>query len=499
MTDAPVVLAAEGVSKGYPGVRALDDVSLHVHRGEVLAVVGENGAGKSTLMKALAGIVRPDAGSISVDGAPVQLDSVRAAAAHGIALIHQELLLAENLDAGANVLLGREPRRLGWLDARAAERAATDALERVGADFSASTPVADLSLGRRQLVEIARALSLDARVIIMDEPTSSLSARETDKLFEVVRDLTARGVAVVYISHRLAEVLELADRAVVLRDGRNAGELARSELSHDALVRHMVGRALEAPVRSTSRAPRAPLLEVRGLVTPAHPAHRVDLDVGRGEIVGLAGLVGAGRSELLQALFGIEPALAGTVTLDGEAVALEEPRDALRAGIGLVPEDRKDQALFLDWAVAANVSIATLDREHARGLVRSRRERDLVGRMTGELAVKTPTLDAAVGTLSGGNQQKVVLARWLALEPRLLLLDEPTRGIDVGARQEIYALLRRLAAGGVGILFASSEMEEVLQLADRVVVLREGERMGSLEHDAIDEEAVMSLATGAGR
>jgi len=482
---APALLEARGLGKDFPGVRALREVDLALARGEILGLIGENGAGKSTLLKILAGIHAPDAGELRVDGRPVTFSGPRAAADAGVALIHQELCLATNLDAAGNVYLGREPARLGRIDRAAMRRGADRLLRSIGAGFGPDAATAELSVGQQQLIEIAKALAIEARVVIMDEPTSSLTARE---------------VGVVYVSHRLGEVRELADRVVVLRDGRNAGELAGAGIEHDAMVRLMVGRDLEARARRARAvvpAPGARGLEVRGLVTAAHPAQRVDLAVEPGEIVGLAGLVGAGRTELLRAIFGVERPLAGEVRVAGRRVRCD-PRSAISAGLALVPEDRKGLGLFLDWGVVENVSLAVLERLGARGRLERAAEAELAGELAARLRLKAAP-GQAVGLLSGGNQQKVVLGKWLASAPRVLLLDEPTRGIDVGARAEIYQTLEELAAAGVAILFVSSEMEEVLTLADRVLVLHEGRLAGSLERGELGEEAVMDLATGGRR
>jgi len=491
-----MLLEVRSLSKRFPGVRALHQVGLSLRAGEVLAVIGENGAGKSTLMKILAGVETPDSGEILLDGRPVRIGSVRDATRLGIALIHQELNLADNLDVAANIFLGREPRRLGFVDRRQLYDAARQFLHQVGLDCAPDVLVHRLPLGRQQLVEIAKALSTQARVLIMDEPTSSLSQGETERLCRVVKDLRGRGVSVVYISHRLREVKELADRVVVLRDGENAGELARDEISHDAMVRLMVGRELGRADR-TSHGRGEPLLVARGLRTLAHPRHAVDLALRAGEIVGLAGLVGSGRTELLRAFFGIDRRAGGEVLIQGHRVQLASPRDAIRAGLALVPEDRKQQGVILEMAVRENMSLASLRRDaRAAFWLNLPGEARLAEEMTRELKVKTPTLQQFVEYLSGGNQQKVALAKWLALRPRVLLLDEPTRGIDVGAKQEIYRLMETLAGQGVAILFVSSEMEEVLRMSDRALVMHEGRLAGELNREQLSEEAIMRLATG---
>ena len=497
--EAPApLMEVRCVSKSFPGVSALQDVSLTLNSGEVLAVVGENGAGKSTLMKILAGVQTPDCGDILLDGRPVVLDSVHAALAAGIVLIHQELNLAENLDVGANIFLGREPRRLGFTDKRRIDEQSAAVLRRVGLNVSPRTIVGNLSIGQQQMVEIAKALAVNARVLIMDEPTSSLSRHETEQLFRVVRELRERAISVVYISHRLGEVKEVADRVVVLRDGRNAGELKRDEIEHDRMVRLMVGRDLARMThRPAAVRARDVMLEAVGVRTAAHPNDPISFTVRAGEIVAITGLVGAGRTELLEVLFGVTPAAGGEVRVGGASVALNGPCDAILAGIALVPEDRKLQGLILGMAVCENVSLACLSRASHRGsFVNFTDERRVVSDMIRQLDIRTPSDRQVAQYLSGGNQQKVVLAKWLAMRPKVLLLDEPTRGVDVGAKQEIYRLMEELAAQGVAILFVSSEMEEVLRMADRALVMHEGRITGELSREALSEEAVMHLATG---
>ncbi|MFO1052269.1 MAG: sugar ABC transporter ATP-binding protein [Planctomycetota bacterium] len=496
--STPRVLA-RGISKSFPGVRALLGVDLHVGAGEVVALVGENGAGKSTLMKILAGVQSPDEGELQVDGETVEFGSVADAQARGIVLIHQELNLCDNLSVGANVWLGREPRRRGFVDEKRIAAGAAEVLARVGLDVDPRAPLRGLSLGQRQLVEIAKALSVDARVLIMDEPTSSLSLAETERLFGVVHELRRQGVSVVYISHRLGEVEELADRVVVLRDGRNAGELQRSEIAHDRMVALMVGRDIRRVARRDAGAgDAAVVLRVRGLRTAAWPGQAVDFDVRAGEIVGMAGLVGAGRSEILRAIFGADPRVGGEVHVGEVVLRGGDPREAIAAGVALVPEDRKAEGLLLGLGIRENVALPGLQRRARAGFVDQGADRSLAQDAVRRLSIRSAGIDQVVRTLSGGNQQKVVIGKWLTMGPRLLLLDEPTRGIDVGSKDEIYGLVRGLAAQGLAVLFVSSEMEEVLGLADRVLVLHEGRLAGELTSDAASEEAVMHLATGGG-
>ena len=495
-------LSARGLVRRFPGVLALGGVDLDAEPGEVVALVGENGAGKSTLLKCLAGLEQPDEGSMTYEGGVWAPRSTAEAASGGVALVHQELCLAENLSAAENIGLGREPRR-GWMplvDRQALRERAAHALERVGATFGPDVKVERLAAGQRQLVEIVKGVDQDARVLILDEPTSSLTSKETARLFELVHQLRADGITVLYVSHRLTEILELADRAFVLRDGRNAGHLTRDELSREAMVRMMVGRDLAAPAARAEAggAPRAPVLELRELVTDAFPAAAVDLQVRPGELVGLAGLVGAGRTELLETVFGLRAPVSGKVLVDGQPERFRGPRDAARAGLALVPEDRKLQGLLLEEGVRVNTALATLDRRLRRGLVDQAAERAVAAAQVDRLGVRTSGIEQEVQTLSGGNQQKVVVGRWLAAEPTILLMDEPTRGVDVGAREELYLLLERLASEGLAVLFASSDMEELLRLSDRVVVLHDGQITGTLDRSVATEEAVMELATGGG-
>jgi ribose transport system ATP-binding protein len=494
---AEPLLEARQVSKSFAGVRALKGVSLSVHPGEVLAVIGENGAGKSTLMKILAGVQAPDSGVLLVDGVARTIGSVQEALSLGIALIHQELNLAETLDVGANIFLGREPHRFGWVDAARVTREARVVLERVGLRVDPGTLVGDLTIGQQQLVEIAKALSVNARVLIMDEPTSSLSDHETQVLLSLIRELRTKGVGIVYISHRLGEVRSLADRVEVLRDGENAGRLLEDEISHGAMVQLMVGRELSQYYPHQTHSAGDVVLEVRGLRTRAHPGESVDFHVRSGEVVGMAGLVGAGRSELLEAVFGVVPALQGTVRVSGRVVSPGSPRGAMDAGIALVPEDRKHQGLFLEMGVRENLSIASLHRDQTGGFLNRSAEKALCEEMIPAMRIKSAGVDQPVQFLSGGNQQKVVIGKWLATRPSVFLLDEPTRGVDIGAKQEIYRLMEELAAKGVAVLFVSSDLEEILGMSDRVLVLHEGRLSGELLRSELSEEAVMRLATGA--
>jgi ribose transport system ATP-binding protein len=490
------LLQVQNLSKSFPGVLALKEVSFSLEQEEILAVIGENGAGKSTLMRILAGVQTPDSGTIKLDGKDVEIKSVQAALNLGIVLIHQELNLSDNLTVAANIYLGREPRTMGFINKSRLREDAAKVLERICLDCSPDTIVADLSIGHQQLVEIAKALSVDARILIMDEPTSSLSGHEAEQLFRVVRDLRSKGISILYISHRLGEVKELADRVLVLRDGRVAGELLREQIDHDRMVKLMVGREISALYNRQPNPPKSPMLEVINLRTPVHPRHEISFSLGAGEIVGIAGLVGAGRTELLQTLFGITPAAGGIIRVNGQEISINSPRDAIAAGIALVPEDRKQHGLILEMAVRENISLPSLRQTQLAGFMNFSAERDLSRRTIDDLNVRTPTDGQFCQFLSGGNQQKVVVGKWLATKPKILLLDEPTRGIDIGAKQEVYKLMEQLAANGVAILFVSSEMEEILRLSDRTLVMHEGRLTGELPRSALNEESIMQLATG---
>ena len=491
------LLECKGIGKSFPGVRALGGVNLSLDKGQVLSLIGENGAGKSTLMKILAGVQPPDEGEVLLDGKKVEIESTRAALNLGISLIHQELNLATNLSVGANVFLGREPLRGGLIDKSTIRKESARFLEMVGLDVSPDTLVGDLTIGRQQMVEIAKALSVNAQVLIMDEPTSSLSQAEAENLFVVIKDLRARGVSVIYISHRLGEVKELSDHVTVMRDGENAGELSREEVTHEAMVRLMVGRDLSEYYERKDREKGDLALEVKKLRTPVHPQHELTFSVASGEIVGVAGLVGAGRTEMLETLFGVTPALGGSIQVSGADLELDSPISAIAAGIALAPEDRKQQGLVIDMTVRENLSLAALRRDQKKaGFLDFAKEKKISEKMIEAMRVKTPNENQIIRYLSGGNQQKVVLGKWLAMKPKILLLDEPTRGIDVGAKSEIYALMEELAESGVAILYVSSEMEEILGMADRALVMHEGRISGELTREELTEENIMHLATG---
>jgi ribose transport system ATP-binding protein len=450
-------------------------------------------------MKILGGVHQPDGGTIQVGGQPVIIQSVKDSARAGISFIHQELNVLDNIDVAGNVFLGREPTIGGPLRLMDFNRMAVETqpyLDQLGLRVSSRTPLKQLSLAQQQMVEIAKALSLQARILIMDEPTSSLTLTETESLIKVVKELRARGVSIIYISHRLGEVRELADRVVGLRDGSNAGGLSKEEITHDRMVSLMVGRDLEkfqAPANTASKPTR---FSVRGLRTKRYPTKEVNFEIGAGEILGMAGLVGAGRSETAQAIFGVDPSLGGTLTLDGQTLAIRSPRDAIKNGIYLAPEDRRRSGLIVDMTIRDNITMPVLSRYAPGGLIQKSQESTVAQKASKSLRVKTPTVEFLVRNLSGGNQQKVVLAKWLSLEPKLMIFDEPTRGIDVGAKAEIYELMRGLASQGVAVLMISSDMEEVLGQSDRIAVMHEGRVTGFLTRAEASEQAVMQLAVG---
>ncbi|MEW2288874.1 sugar ABC transporter ATP-binding protein [Streptomyces sp. NPDC047841] len=497
MAPEPPLLSMSGITKSFPGVRALDGVDLDVQAGEVHCLLGQNGAGKSTLIKVLAGAHQPDGGGIHWRGEPVTLRSPIAAMRLGIATIYQELDLVEHLSVAENVHLGHEPTAAGFVVRVKAARAATAALlKRLGhPEIDPARLVGELSAAQQQIVSMARALSHDVRLIVMDEPSAALDPDEVDNLFRIVGDLTADGVAVVYISHRLEEIRRIGDRVTVLKDGRAvAGGLPAKTTPTRDVVALMTGRSVEYvfPGRP-ARAPEAePVLQVRGLARDGEFAP-FDLDLRPGEIVGLAGLVGSGRSEILETVYGARRPTAGDVVVGGRRLRTGSVRAAVRAGIGLAPEERKAQALLMLESVTRNVSVSSLSRFSRGGWIDRRGERGAARAATRELSLRPDNPDVPVRTLSGGNQQKAVLARWLLCGCRVLLLDEPTRGVDVGARAELYAVVRRLADEGLAVLLVSSEVPEVLGLADRVLVLREGRVVHTAPAQELDEHRVLDL------
>lgn len=486
----------EGISKSFPGVKALQDVSLEVLPGEVHALMGENGAGKSTLMKVLAGAYQADAGQILLNGEPVTIHSPLEAQRLGINIIYQEFNLVPQLTVGENIFLGREPTGIpGFVNSREMHSKAQGLMDGLGAKVSARTPVGRLPVAVQQMVEIAKATSRESRLIVMDEPSATLTEHELQNLYRLILQLKESGVAIVYISHRMDEVFSVCDRVTVLRDGKNVGTKAMSEVSPDELIRMMVGRTLEESFPKVAAPVGEPVLNVKDL-TRKGLLDSVSLTVRAGEVVALAGLVGSGRTEIAQCVFGADPYDSGEILVGGKPLLAHGPAGAIQAGVGLVPEDRKHQGLVLDLSVRENTSLAALDSFAQLGFVKRRKERAAADEYVKSLGVRTPSLEQRVKNLSGGNQQKVVLSKWLLTHSKLLILDEPTRGIDVGAKVEIYQLINRLAAEGIGILMISSELPEVLGMADRILVVRDGRIAGELSREEATQEKIGELAVG---
>ncbi|GAA4822744.1 sugar ABC transporter ATP-binding protein [Streptomyces ziwulingensis] len=496
MSDDPdELLRIEGIRKTFPGVVALDSVDFDLRRGEVHVLLGENGAGKSTLIKMLSGAYTPDAGRILAGGEEVRIHGAQDSERLGIATIYQEFNLVPELTVAENIFLGRQPRRLGMIDRKQMEADAAVLLKRVGVSVSPRTRVRELGIARLQMVEIAKALSLDARVLIMDEPTAVLTSEEVAKLFAIVRRLREDGVGIVFITHHLEEIAALGDRVTVIRDGRSVGQVPAST-PEDELVRLMVGRSIEQQYPrerpETGRAAQA-LLKVDGL-TRDGVFHDVSFEVRAGEVVGIAGLVGAGRTEVVRAVFGADPYDAGSVEVGGARLRGGDVNAAMAAGIGLVPEDRKGQGLVLDASVEENLGLVTLRSTARAGLVDLKGQHESAARIAGQLGVRMAGLGQHVRTLSGGNQQKVVIGKWLLAHTKVLILDEPTRGIDVGAKVEIYQLVNELTAQGAAVLMISSDLPEVLGMSDRVLVMAQGRIAGELPADQATQDAVMALA-----
>jgi inositol transport system ATP-binding protein len=489
------LLEVRNISKSFPGVVALDDVSLRVNRGTVHALIGENGAGKSTLMKIIAGILPADAGELLVAGHTLPLRSPRQALESGIAMIHQELNLMPSMSVAENIWIGREPvNAFGIISHRELHRRTRALLERLSIDLDPQAEVRALSIANRQMVEIARALSYDSQLLIMDEPTSALAERDAAQLFAIIRQLKSQGKAVLYITHRMEELAEVADEITVLRDGRYIGTERSSNLTREQMIRMMVGRELARIFPRARSVPGAAVLRARRLSLPPH-FREVSFELHAGEILGIAGLVGAGRSKLAEALFGVTPAASGEILIGGTEITVDSPRAALSCGMAFVTEDRKETGCLLPLSVLDNLEIAVLTRDFVRlGFVRRAAVRAACAAISRQLRVKTPNLGEPIANLSGGNQQKVLIGRWLLTGPRILILDEPTRGIDVAAKAEIHQLITQLAAQGAAVLMISSELPEILGMSHRVMVMHEGRVTGILEREQADQEKIMALA-----
>jgi ribose transport system ATP-binding protein len=503
LPDAPLstpVLEMQGITKRFHGVPALQNVNLTVYPGEVHALMGENGAGKSTLMKILAGAYIADEGEIRINGQPLRITDPGTARQAGINLIYQELNVAPNLSVAENIFMGSELRRGQFLDREGMEREAEQVLQSLGASFTPNDVVSGLSIAEQQQVEIARALKDKSRILVMDEPTAALSDRETERLFEVIRKLRNDGIAIIYISHRMEEVYALADRVSVLRDGEYIGSLNRDEISPERLVQMMVGRAMQDFYEHQRQTNPGPVvLEVRN-ISDGRKVEPANLKLHAGEIVGLAGLVGAGRTELSRLIFGADPKISGEVFLNGIKLDIRSPSDAIAAGIGYVPEDRKDQGLFLEMSARKNIALNTLKQDAKAGVINWGSVSKLATEAVKNFNIRLANLEIRAVDLSGGNQQKLLLARWLAIKPRVLLLDEPTRGVDIGAKSEIYRIISDLASQGIAVLMVSSELPEIVGMSDRVLVMREGRLVGELDGSTgrqITQENIMAYATGA--
>lgn len=490
------ILSVRGVSKAFPGVVALQEVDFSLRSGEVHALVGENGAGKSTLMKILSGAYRKDRGAIAVAGGQVEVGSPQAAQALGISTIHQEFNLVPALSVAENIFLGRLPVRSRWglLDRGKLRREAAALLKRLGLAIPPETPVSALRVAQQQLVEIAKALSTNARILIMDEPTAALNEAEVVRLFAIIRDLRRDGVGIIYISHKLEEVFALADRITVFRDGRRAGTYPAGGIDRNSLIRLMVGREVTDLFPRRDVSPGGAVLELRHV--DAGMLRDINFTLEQGEVLGVAGLMGAGQMPLARVIFGVEPKRSGTILVNGWPVSVTAPAEAIRQGIGLLTENRKEEGLILGLSVAKNVALASIDTVSRWGMVTARREQAVAREYIDRLRIRTPGVNQKVRFLSGGNQQKVVLAKWLNTAPEILVLCEPTRGIDVGAKAEIYQLINELAAGGKAILFISSELPEILGLSDRILVMHEGRIAACLQREEATAEKIMFHATG---
>ncbi len=493
----PLALEMRHITKTYPGVRALEDVSFDLRQGEVHALVGENGAGKSTLMKILAGAQPKDSGEILINGELVHIDSPQKAMDEGVSIIYQEFNLVPYLNAAENIYLGREPRAAipGFVDFGTMYRESQRIIDKLGVRLNVRTPVNRLSIAQQQMVEIGKATSKECKIIVMDEPSATLTEHELQSLFALIRQLKGEGVSIVYISHRLEEIFEICDRVTVLRDGHWIATNEIADLDREQIIRLMVGRELKQMIPKEAVPPGEPVLHVRN-VTRKGVLHDVSLSVRKGEVLGIAGLVGAGRTELARAIFGADRIDRGTIEVYGKTVRIRSPQEAIRLGIGLVTEDRKAQGLILGMVVRENITLANLGAISRMNFIMAGREREVARKYVADLQVKTPSIDQTVQNLSGGNQQKVVLAKWLFTDSRILIFDEPTRGIDVGAKTEIYQLMNALAGRGCAIIMISSELPEILGMSDRILVMHEGTIAGELSRAEATQEKIMHLATG---
>lgn len=486
-------LQMKGITKKFPGVLALDHANFSVELGKVVALVGENGAGKSTLMKILSGVLKKDEGEILIDGKPASIESTLDAQKFGISVIYQELNVILNLNIAENIFIGREKRKSLFIDKAYIHKEARKLLDIVGLNVDTNTLVKDLSIGQRQMVEVARALSMDAKVIVMDEPTSSLTEKETKILLEIIKKLRNENVGIVFISHRMKEIFEVADTVTVMRDGKTVGTLAGEEINENKVVKLMVGREVNDIFAKQEAEISDVILDVRNLSTASF-LKDISFSLRKGEILGFAGLVGAGRSEVMRAIFGIDKKNSGDIFINGEKVEINSPEDAINHGIGFIPEDRKEQALILNMTVKENITLPSLKSISKFDFINSELEKAVAEEYIEKLSIKTPGFEQRVINLSGGNQQKVVISKWLATNPKVLILDEPTRGIDVGAKKEIHSIMSSLAQNGVAIIMVSSELPEILGMSDRIIVMHEGRIKGQLLREEASQEKIMELA-----
>ncbi len=489
------ILQMKNIHKFFPGVHALDDANLEVRKGEVHALLGENGAGKSTMIKVLGAIYKPDEGQIYINGDPVIMQNVRDAQHYGISIIHQELLLIPEMTIADNIFIGTKPKSYGYVSRKQIEDEAQKLLDQLNIGLDSKALVSTLSVAQQQIVEIVKAISFNARIIVMDEPTSSLSQNEVNMLFDIIRRLKENGVAIIYISHKLNELFAISDRITVMRDGKTIDTVNTREVTDEELIRMMVGRELSDYYKRNDFTKGEVILSVKNL-NKQGVFHDISFDLRKGEILGFAGLVGAGRTELMHAIFGVDAYESGEITLNGKKIHIRSPKNAIRAGIMLVPESRKEHGLILKNSVGFNMTLAVL-KDFIKGIVvHKKTERSIMESSRESLAIKTPSFEQLVSNLSGGNQQKVVISKWLAAKPAVLIMDEPTRGIDVGAKSELYAIMNELSMNGMSIIMVSSEMQEVIAMSDRICVMNNGSIRAILEKSDFTQERILSYAMG---
>lgn len=490
------IIELKNITKKFPGVIALNEVDFSMKKGEIVSLIGENGAGKSTLAKIITGVHQPDGGDIYFEGEKVSVPDVAFSQKLGINMIHQELNLVPHIDLAGNIFLGREPKRFGFLiDKKKLYADSEKILNDVGLNVSPKVLNRDIPIAQQQMVEIAKALSMKSKLIIMDEPTSSLTKKEIRVLFDIIKNLKENGISIIYISHRMEEVLELSDRIVALRDGEKVGETENRDVSIDTLIKMMIGRQIDEMFGAHKQSREDIALKAVD-IKPEQDSEPLSFHVKKGEILGFFGLVGSGRTELMRTIFGVDRKHSGEIKVNGRELKISSPEDAIKAGIGFVPEDRKLQGIIHNMTVKENISLPSLKENSKLSFISFKYEKSLAAKFINKLKIKTPTINTMIDTLSGGNQQKVVLSRWLSLSPKILILDEPTRGIDVGAKSEIYNLINKMAADGIAIILVSSEMEEIIRLSHRVAVMYENKITGFLERDKINQENIMQLSAG---